>query len=57
MAESSTSNRKVLVLMADYGNDPTEVAIPVSVFKESGLTVHFATEKGVSPRCDKRMLE
>ena len=43
--------------MADYGHDPTEVSIPVSVFKDSGLTVHFATEKGASPRCDKRMLE
>lgn len=57
MAKLFTPNRKVLVLMADYGNDPTEVSIPVSVFKESGLTVHFATENGVSPRCDKKMIE
>ncbi len=48
---------RVVILMADYGNDPTETAIPFTVWKEAGYDITFATEKGASPRCDKRMLE
>lgn len=47
---------KVLILMADYGHDPTETAIPYTIFKSSGFIVHFATEKGVAPKCDSKML-
>ncbi|GAM86910.1 hypothetical protein ANO11243_049310 [Dothideomycetidae sp. 11243] len=42
--------------MADYGNDPTEVAVPYHVFSTSGFSVTFATETGTSPACDERML-
>ena len=48
---------KVVFLMADYGNDPTETAVPFTVFKDAGYEISFATEKGQVPRCDKRMLE
>ncbi|KAI9718518.1 MAG: hypothetical protein M1828_006701 [Chrysothrix sp. TS-e1954] len=48
---------KVLIPMADYGNDPTEVATPFSIFKEAGFTVDIATENGATPRCDAMMLE
>lgn len=41
--------------MADYGNDPTEVATPWHVFKQAGFAVSFATEHGQAPACDKKM--
>ncbi|EXJ91266.1 hypothetical protein A1O1_04376 [Capronia coronata CBS 617.96] len=47
---------KVIFLMADYGHDPTETAIPWQVFQTAGLEVSFATEKGQSPVCDNKML-
>ena len=43
--------------MANYGNDPTEVAVPWHVFKSSGFDVSFATETGTAPACDKKMYE
>lgn len=46
----------VIMLMADYGNDPTEVATPYTIFTEAGLDVVFATEKGTTPACDQKML-
>ncbi|KAK2057995.1 ThiJ/PfpI family protein [Colletotrichum caudatum] len=48
---------RVLIIMADYGHDPTEVAVPYQAFKDAGFTVNFATETGTPPRCDSRMLE
>ncbi|KAL2434883.1 hypothetical protein ABEF95_010036 [Exophiala dermatitidis] len=47
---------KAIFLMADYGHDPTETAIPRQVFENAGFEVFFATETGQSPRCDDRML-
>ncbi|KAK3319716.1 class I glutamine amidotransferase-like protein [Cercophora scortea] len=48
---------QVLIMMADYGHDPTETAVPYHAFKDAGFIVHFATETGNTPACDKRMLE
>ncbi|PNY29549.1 Uncharacterized protein TCAP_00541 [Tolypocladium capitatum] len=48
---------KVLIMMADYGHDPTETAVPYSAFKEAGFDVSFATEQGNRPQCDARMLQ
>jgi len=42
--------------MSDYGHDPTETSIPYTVFKKAGFEVHFATETGKTPECDKKML-
>ncbi|KAI5859957.1 class I glutamine amidotransferase-like protein [Durotheca rogersii] len=53
----ATSTPKVLIVMADYGHDPTETAVPYTAFKNAGYDVKFATETGRPPRCDKRMLE
>ncbi|KIX02809.1 uncharacterized protein Z518_08752 [Rhinocladiella mackenziei CBS 650.93] len=47
---------KVIFLMADYGHDPTETAIPWQVFRDSGFEITFATEAGTSPKCDEKML-
>ena len=46
----------VIFLMADYGNDPTETAIPWKIFNEAGFDITFATEAGKSPACDAKML-
>ncbi|KAK3672792.1 hypothetical protein LTR78_007378 [Recurvomyces mirabilis] len=43
-------------LMADYGHDPTETAIPYKVFDEAGIQISFATEKGSPVACDSKML-
>ncbi|KAH8819422.1 class I glutamine amidotransferase-like protein [Xylogone sp. PMI_703] len=48
---------KVLIAMADYGHDPTETAVPYTAFKKAGFEVHFATERGATPACDKKMLQ
>ncbi|KAI1207543.1 class I glutamine amidotransferase-like protein [Annulohypoxylon truncatum] len=48
---------KVLFMMADYGHDPTETAVPYTAFKEAKYDIKFATENGKPPRCDKKMLE
>ncbi|OAR04999.1 hypothetical protein LLEC1_02751 [Akanthomyces lecanii] len=48
---------KVIFLMADYGHDPSETAVPFTAFKEAGFQVTFATENGNVPRCDAKMLE
>jgi len=47
---------RVLIPVADYGSEPTEVAIPWTVFEEAGFEVTFATEKGATPKCDSKML-
>lgn len=47
---------KVVILMSDYGNDPTEVATPYTEFKKASFEVTFATETGNVPHCDERML-
>ena len=48
---------KVIFLMADYGNDPTETATPYTAFKNAGFDISFATENGTPPKCDSRMYE
>ncbi|PVI06404.1 class I glutamine amidotransferase-like protein [Periconia macrospinosa] len=48
---------KVMILMADYGHDPTETSIPWKQFKEADFSVSFATEQGARAACDSRMLE
>lgn len=45
------------LLMADYGHDPTETAVPYHKFKTAGFDIDFLTEKGNIPECDKKMLE
>ncbi|MCJ1407970.1 hypothetical protein MMC19_002042 [Ptychographa xylographoides] len=47
---------KVLFVMADYGHDPTETAVPYLAFKDAGFDISFVTENGKSPECDARML-
>ncbi|CAM1505945.1 Fc.00g115820.m01.CDS01 [Cosmosporella sp. VM-42] len=48
---------KAVIMMADYGHDPTETAVPYIAFKDAGFDVDFATEDGKSPECDKVLLE
>lgn len=47
---------KAIFLIADYGNDPTETAIPWKILNEAGIETAFATENGKQPVCDSRML-
>ncbi|KAK7757507.1 hypothetical protein SLS62_000522 [Diatrype stigma] len=54
---SSITTAKVVFLMADYGHDPTETAVPYTMFKGTNYEIKFATETGKAPRCDKKMLE
>ncbi|KAJ2969171.1 hypothetical protein NQ176_g8811 [Zarea fungicola] len=48
---------KVAILMADYGHDPSETAVPFTAFKEAGYSITFVTEHGAVPKCDAKMLE
>ncbi|EOO01980.1 putative family protein [Phaeoacremonium minimum UCRPA7] len=48
---------KVIIMMSDYGHDPTETAGPYTAFKAAGFEVSFVTENGKAPECDKRMLQ
>ncbi|KAI8961889.1 class I glutamine amidotransferase-like protein [Daldinia sp. FL1419] len=54
---TSVATPKVLIMMADYGHDPTETAVPYTAFKKAGYEVYFSTENGKHPWCDKKMLE
>ncbi|RYO87415.1 hypothetical protein DL766_008384 [Monosporascus sp. MC13-8B] len=54
---TSITTAKVLFMMADYGHDPTETAVPYTIFKSAGYEIKFATEAGKAPQCDKKMLE
>ncbi|KJZ71852.1 hypothetical protein HIM_08780 [Hirsutella minnesotensis 3608] len=47
---------KAVILMADYGHDPTEAAVPFKAFKDAGFQVSVATETGKPPECDALML-
>lgn len=37
-------------------DDVSETAVPYTAFKAAGFDVHFATENGKKPECDKKML-
>ncbi|KAG8868705.1 hypothetical protein FRB97_002048, partial [Tulasnella sp. 331] len=47
---------RVLVFLADLGNDPTEIAVPWSILVANNITVDFATETGLESHCDPRMI-
>lgn len=47
---------KVVILLADEGQDPTEVAIPWKKFRDSGWEITFATENGNVAKADERLL-
>ncbi|PUU84199.1 class I glutamine amidotransferase-like protein [Tuber borchii] len=47
---------KVIIISADAGQDPTEVAVPWKKFRDSGWEVTFATENGNVARADERLL-
>ncbi|KAH6900623.1 class I glutamine amidotransferase-like protein [Thelonectria olida] len=48
---------KVLIMMADYGHDPTETTVPYVAFRDAGFVVEFATENGKGPECDRVLLQ
>lgn len=48
--------KKAIILMADYGHDPTETVAAFDEFKKAGMKVDVATESGAKPECDQRML-
>ncbi|KAK3668217.1 hypothetical protein LTR22_000902 [Elasticomyces elasticus] len=52
----SKARKTVVFLMADYGHDPTETAVPYKTFRDAGCEIRFATETGKKPRCDEKML-
>ncbi|KAI1274971.1 class I glutamine amidotransferase-like protein [Xylaria sp. FL0933] len=54
---TSVTSAKAIFVMADYGHDPTETAVPWAAFKAAGYDVSFVTENGKVPRCDKKMVE
>ncbi|EJD49617.1 class I glutamine amidotransferase-like protein [Auricularia subglabra TFB-10046 SS5] len=47
---------KVLICMADNGQDPTECAVPWEHFTKEGFVVEFATENGTVPRADQLLV-
>lgn len=50
------TSTRVLVFLADHGNDPTEIAVPWSILVANNITVDFATETGLESHCDPRMI-
>ena len=55
--ERSASSLKVVTFLADNGQDPSESALPWSIFKQAGCTVHFATEHGAVAAADPLPLQ
>ncbi len=54
---ATTEAKKVIIFLANNGQDPTEVAIPWNLFKEKGFTVTFSTEHGAVAAADARLLD
>jgi putative intracellular protease/amidase len=52
----SHSPVKVVLLLANYGHDPTETAVPFDAFKNAGYEITVATQNGAVPACDSKML-
>jgi putative intracellular protease/amidase len=48
---------RVLICMADNGQDPTECAVPWKILTDAGFTVDFATEKGDVPSADQLLVK
>lgn len=48
---------KVVIFVANHGNDPTEVAVPWSELKAAGCIVTFATEHGEIASADPVLLQ
>lgn len=48
---------KILIATSTTDFDPTEVAVPWKVLRESGVDVRFATDTGLAGYADKRMLD
>lgn len=47
----------ILVPLPDHDFDVTEVAVPWKLLTEAGHTVVFATEDGLTPSADPRLLD
>jgi putative intracellular protease/amidase len=47
---------KAVILMADYGHDPTETAVAFTRWEAAGFDMAIATEHGKIPKCDSLML-
>ncbi|KAI0505416.1 class I glutamine amidotransferase-like protein [Xylaria bambusicola] len=54
---TSIATPKVIIMMADYGHDPTETAVPWAAFKTAGYEISIATQNSQVPRCDNKMLQ
>ncbi|KZW02820.1 class I glutamine amidotransferase-like protein [Exidia glandulosa HHB12029] len=50
-------SKRILICMADNGQDPTECAIPWKRFTEAGYAVDFATENGAVPSADQLLVK
>lgn len=46
----STSTPKVIFLIADYGHDPTETAVPYAAFKSAGFSHLLRNRNRQNPR-------
>jgi len=47
---------KVIIILADVGQDPTEVAVPWKKFRDNGWEITFATENGNVAKADERLM-
>ncbi|KAH7106407.1 class I glutamine amidotransferase-like protein [Auriculariales sp. MPI-PUGE-AT-0066] len=54
---ASNETPRVLICMADNGQDPTECAVPWKYFLNAGFVVEFATEKGAVPSADQLLVK
>jgi putative intracellular protease/amidase len=46
----------VIIFLANHGQEPTEAAVPWTIFKAAGCNVTFATEHGVVASADPLLL-
>ena len=56
-ASDSSAAGRVLICMADNGQDPTECAVPWKILTDAGFAVDFATEKGAIPSADQLLVK
>lgn len=54
--QSVTKPPKVAIILANDGQEPSEISVPWKKFQQSGWEVDFLTENGDLAKADQRLL-
>lgn len=55
-AQSAAKPPKVAIILANDGQEPSEISVPWKVFQQNGWEIDFMTENGDVAKADQRLL-